>query len=164
VSGPEALAFVRKHGVVLMSARGPVPSLAEAIAGGPIRGSWWAHPKSRHLYRVFEEVCDSGQVLVCRLVGGKVTLVHRRLWPALVRLGHRLPRRGLAAVREEHTARGSHRTVVTPFPRWVPAPVAGRAKRLSVAQAVSRFGPDLLRRVSGVGSAPAARRARGGGG
>jgi len=35
----DPIAFVEKHGVVLASARGPVPSLAEAIAGEPIRGS-----------------------------------------------------------------------------------------------------------------------------
>ncbi|MGA3327366.1 MAG: hypothetical protein ABSF45_23125 [Terriglobia bacterium] len=146
----EALTFIKKHGVVLMSARGAVPNLAEAMAGEPIRGSWWGHPKSLHMYRVFEQVSDSDQVLVCRLVGGKVTFVHRRLWPALARLGSRLPKRGLAAVREEHTARGSHRTVVTAFPRWVPKQVLSRAKRLSVAEAVSEFGAELLFKVSGL--------------
>jgi hypothetical protein len=34
----QALAFIRKHGVVLESARGPVPSLAEVIAREPLRG------------------------------------------------------------------------------------------------------------------------------
>ena len=28
---------------VLQAARGPAPNLAEAIAGEPIRGSWWGH-------------------------------------------------------------------------------------------------------------------------
>jgi len=150
VNGREALTFVRVHGVVLMSARGPVPNLAEAIAGGPIRGSWWGHPESRRMYRVFEAVCDSGQVLVCRLVGGKVTFVHRRLWPALVRLAGRLPKRGLAAVRQEHTASGAHRTIVTAFPRWVPEEVLDRAGRLGVDECVAAFGAGLLLRISGV--------------
>jgi hypothetical protein len=49
--GPEmtpnqAFEFVREHGVVLESGRGPVPSLAEAVAQGPLKGSWWSHPKS----------------------------------------------------------------------------------------------------------------------
>ncbi len=149
MTGRDALTFVKKHGVVLMSARGAVPSLAEAIAGEPIRGSWWGHPMSRHMYQVFDEVRDSEQVLVCRLAGGKVTFVHRRLWPALVRLAGRLPRGGLAAVREEHTARGHHRTVVTPFPRWVPKDVLARSKRLSVEAAVSKVGAGLLLKVSG---------------
>ena len=150
MNGREALTFVKKHGVVLMSARGPVPNLAEVIAGEPIRGSWWGHPKSHHLYRVFEAVRDSSEVLVCRLVGGKVTFVHRRLWPALVRLGVRLPKRGLAAIREEHTERGHHRTVVTRFPRWVPKSVLGRAKRLGEGEAVSEIGAELLYKVSGL--------------
>lgn len=148
MNGRSALTFVKRHGIVLMSARGPVPNLAAALAGESIRGSWWAHPKSRHMYRVFEAVCDSGQVLVCRLVGGKVTFVHRRLWPALVRLAGRLPRRSLAAVRDEHTARGTHRTVVTPFPRWVPKPILRRATHLTVIEAVAEIGADLVMKIS----------------
>jgi hypothetical protein len=35
----EALAFVEHHGVVLEAARGPVPSLAEAVAGGRTTGA-----------------------------------------------------------------------------------------------------------------------------
>ena len=37
-------AWVREQGIVLQSARGPLPNLAEWIAGEPIRGSWWGHP------------------------------------------------------------------------------------------------------------------------
>lgn len=150
----EALRFVRRHGVVLMSARGPVPNLAEAIAGGTIRGSWWAHPQSRRIYRVLEGVRASDQVLVCRLLGGKITFVHRRLWPALVRLAGRLPKRGLAAVEEEHTARGHHRTVAVPFPRWVPKSALHRGKGLDEAVAVAQFGAGLFRQISGRTGAP----------
>jgi len=149
VNSREAVAFVKKHGVVLMAARGPVPSLAQAIAGGPFRGSWWAHPQSHQMYRVFERVSDSDQVLVCRLVEGKVTFVHRRLWPALVRLAGMFSGRGLAAIREEHTARGRHRVRITPFPRWVPKPALDRARRMSRADAVAQWGADLLFKLSG---------------
>lgn len=149
MNAKQALAFVSKHGVVLMSARGPVPNLVEAIAGEPIRGSWWSHPDSHQIYAVIEAVKDSDQVLVCRLVDGKVTFVHRRLWPALVRLAGRLPKSGLAAIREEHTARGSHRVVRTPFPRWVPPEVVSQAGLLSEAQAASQFGAEFLRQISG---------------
>ena len=145
----QALTFVKKQGIVLMTARGPVPSLAAAIAGGPIRGSWWGHPQGRHMYSVFQSVCDSRDILVCRLVGGKVTLIHRRLWPALVRLNTRLPKRGLAATRDEHTASGRHRTVVTPYPRWVPKPVLQKAAQLSEEEATAAFGAELLDEISG---------------
>ncbi len=40
MTAEEAIAFVREHGVVLVSAKGPVPRLVEAIAGETIRGSW----------------------------------------------------------------------------------------------------------------------------
>ena len=75
----EALAFVERHGVVLQAARGPLPNLAEAIVGGPIRGTWWGHPKGKEIFRVTEAICESPNVLVCKLVEGKMTYVHRRL-------------------------------------------------------------------------------------
>ena len=140
-----ALDFVKEHGVVLVSAHGPVPCLVEAIAGGPVRGSWWGHPEAHAIYRVLEDVYDSPQVLVCRLVRGKVTLVHRRLWPALVRLSGSLPKSGLAAVREEHTARGSHKTVTTPYPRWVPDDIRRRARSMTREAAESLLGGALPR-------------------
>ena len=90
----QALAFVEEHGIVLQSARGRVPSFADFVAGERIRGSWWGHPRGKEIYRLAEAVIDSGEVLVCRLVDGKVTYVHRRLWPALVRLSDRLSRQG----------------------------------------------------------------------
>lgn len=117
----EALRFVEGHGIVLESARGKVPNLAQEIAGEPIRGSWWAHPKGNDIYMLLEKVRDSGDVLVCRLVDGKVTFVHRRLWPALVRLAPRFDKKRLAAVHEEHTATGTHRAIAFDFPKWVPA-------------------------------------------
>jgi hypothetical protein len=144
----QALAFVRKHGVVLMAARGPVPSLAEAIAGGPYRGSWWGHPQGKEMFRLFGAVCDSPDVLVCRLAAGKITLVHKRLWPALVRLASRFPKRTLAAVREEHTASGAHRTVTTPFPQWVPRATLAEARRLDPDAAAAALRPVLRRGAS----------------
>ncbi len=67
-----ALAFVRRHGVVLEGARGPVPNLAEAVAGAPIRGSWWGHAKGHEIFRLTRAVRDARDVLVCRLVGGNL--------------------------------------------------------------------------------------------
>ncbi len=123
--------FVERHGIVLQAARGAVPSLAEHIAGEPIRGSWWGHPKGQEIFLASQAVIDSGDVLVCRLVGDKVTYVHRRLWPAIVRLSARLPRARLARVWQEHTAAGHHRARRAAFPSWVPPDVAAAAARLS---------------------------------
>jgi hypothetical protein len=139
-----AVAFVEQQGIVLESGRGPVPSLAEAIAGEPIRGSWWGHPKARQIFPATRAVRDSADVLVCRLIGGKVTYVHRRLWPALVRLAKRIERSRLDAIREEHTASGAHRLVTTAFPRWVTTEVQRAASKLSEEEACRLIGNGLL--------------------
>jgi len=153
----QALAFVRTHGVVLESARGPVPSLAEAIAGEPISGSWWAHPSSHLIFAVTRSVRDSEAVLVCRLVEGKVTFVHRRLWPALVRLAARFPKPWLARITEVHTASGRHVVRSQSFPNWVPPPIRRLASGLSEADARRALGAWLAAAGS-LPSAPARRR------
>jgi hypothetical protein len=139
----EAIAFVRRHGVVLQAARGPVPSLAETIAGGPIKGSWWGHPKGHEILRVADAVCGSPDVLVCKLVDGKVTYVHRRLWPALVKLSSRFRKDQLAKVWNEHTPSGAHRAMRTAFPKWVSPEVLREAERLPVAVAEEMLAPLL---------------------
>lgn len=131
----DALGFVERHGVVLQAARGPVPSLAEAVAGGPIRGSWWGHPKGKEIFRAAQVVCESPEVLVCKMVQGKITYVHRRLWPAVVKLAPRFRRDQLAKVWDEHTPSGAHRARREPFPKWVPPDVAKEADLLSRSEA-----------------------------
>ncbi len=141
VSARDALAFVEREGIVLQSARGRVPNLAEFVAGERIRGSWWGHAKGKEIFHAVNRVADSGEVLVCPLIDGKVTFVHRRLWPALVRLAARLGPAGLAQISQEHTASGHHERRVTPYPKWVPRAVARDAARLSEADAETRLAP-----------------------
>ncbi len=136
----QATAFVRKHGVVLESAAGPVPSLAHAIAGGPIRGSWWSHPRSHEIYAATQAVRAREDILVCRLVAGKVTFVHRRLWPSLVRAASRFPKKHVAQVREVHTSSGRHVVKEVPFPKWVPAEVKTESRRFSLEEALRALG------------------------
>ncbi len=77
------LSRLAREGLLLLSdAR--LPSLAGLVAGGPVRGSWWAHPAGGAIYRVSEALADHPDVVVNRLVSGKVTYVHRGLWPALL--------------------------------------------------------------------------------
>jgi hypothetical protein len=139
----QGLAFVKRHGVVLQAARGPVPSLAEAVAGAPIRGSWWAHPKARQIFRVADGICESPDILVCKFVDGKITYIHCRLWPALVKLSSRFSKQRLAKVWNEHTQTGAHRSRQIGFPGWVPKDVFKRAEQLSVAEAEEILRPWL---------------------
>ncbi len=143
MSPKEALEFVKRHGVTLQAARGPVPSLAKAVAGGAIRGSWWGHPKGREIFRLSEAVCESSDVLVCKLVEGKITCVHRRLWPALIKLASRFRKAQLARVWNEHTSSGAHRSRRESFPGWVPADVMRQAEALSEAEAEASLSPWL---------------------
>jgi hypothetical protein len=140
VTSAEALAFVQAHGVVLESGTGPVPALAAVIAGEPLRGSWWAHPRGREIFAVTRTIRDSTDVLVCRLIGGKITYVHRRLWPALVRLSERFPHSSLAQLREVHAASGKHEVEETPFPAWVSREVAAQASDLDEESALGQLG------------------------
>ncbi len=116
--------------------------LVEALDRGrarnaTIRGSWWAHPKGNDIFLCSRAIRKSADVLVCRLVGGKVTYVHRRLWPALVRLAERFDADRLAAIREVHTASGRHKVDITPFPDWVPREVMRAAEELPAEDAAS---------------------------
>ena len=136
----DAVAFVREHGVVLASARGPVPNIAEAVAGEAIRGSWWSHPRGKSIFAALRAAEESDEVLTCQLVGGRKTFVHARLWPALVRAADRFPRERLARSREVHTAGGKHVREDMPFPAWVPEDVAASAQGLSLEDALAALG------------------------
>ena len=140
----EPLEWVREQGIVLQSARGPVPNLAEYVAGEPIRGSWWGHASGHEIFAVLSRLLNSPDVIATRLVNGKVTLIHRRLWPALVRVADRFPKERLAAVDEEHTASGAHRTTEIPFPEWVPAQEITAARQLTGDDALAQL-PACLR-------------------
>lgn len=132
VNSLEALEFVGRHGIVLVSAKSKgVPTLVDAIAGEPVKGSWWAHPRARMVFEVLSDVVDSGDVQMFRLVDDKVTMVHRRLWPALVAIADEVGKRRLTSVSQEHTRTGAHKAVRVPFPRWVPRDVAAAAKKVS---------------------------------
>jgi hypothetical protein len=138
--------LVEEYGILLQSARGPIPNIPELVVGGPVAGSWWAHPEHDAIYRVLNEAADSDDVVRLRLVRGKVALVHRRLWPALVRLVDRIGPDALAAIEEEHTPGGSHRARTVPFPDWVPQAVLGCAVLLSEADAIEQLPDGVLRR------------------
>lgn len=63
------------------------PSLTALVAGAPIKGSWWGHAAGKRIFQVASALEDGGRVLFVPLLSAKVTLVHRRLWPAVVSVG-----------------------------------------------------------------------------
>ncbi len=139
----QALDFVREHGVVLVSAKGPVPKLVDAIAGEAVKGSWWGHPQGKRIFAVLQALAANDEILTCRLVGDKITLVHRRLWPALVAASGVLTARQLSSVQQEHTSSGHHANEETPFPGWVPPDVLKAATSITPSDALAALGPWL---------------------
>lgn len=135
MNADSALAFVEEHGAVLVAGKGQLPRLVEAIVGKPITGSWWAHPNSQGIFAVLQELGESSDLLFCRLVDGKVTVVHRRLWPALVKLERRFTRQQLAQIHQEHTPSGKHVNRILDFPAWVPGRVKTAARDMSEQEA-----------------------------
>ena len=135
----QAMNFIRNHGVVLESAKGLEPSLAERVAGEPIRGSWWGHPKRHEIYELTRRVRDSEVVLVCTLARGRVTYVHRRLWPSFVLMAEEFPPHALDKVREVHLPFGRHQRLDIPFPRWVPESLLIASESLSAREATQEI-------------------------
>jgi hypothetical protein len=143
----QALTFIRKRGVILESARiARVPNLADVVIGKRRSGSWWGHERGKHFFWLTRSLRTSPDVLVCRLVAGKITYVHKRLWPDLARLAPAIGAARLAAIREVHLASGAHRVTRTPFRRWAGRPVFAAAARLTAEAARRRLaaaGVDL---------------------
>jgi hypothetical protein len=138
------LSWIREHGVVLQSARGPVPNVAQFIAGEPIRGSWWGHAAGKEIYAILTILDDSPDLVTTRLINHKVTLLHRRVWPSVVRAGDQLGAERLAVIHSEHTASGAHHSFEVEYPLWVPEATLREAALLSVDEAFALL-PACLR-------------------
>jgi hypothetical protein len=54
------------------------------LTGETPRSSWWSHPRGRLIFAVLSELEDHPDVLFTKLLHGKVTLIHRTLWPAFL--------------------------------------------------------------------------------
>ncbi|GAC1348764.1 MAG: hypothetical protein NVSMB27_17830 [Ktedonobacteraceae bacterium] len=72
---------------LLLESDSQLPSVASIIAGEAIRGSWWGHPQGNFIYQVANKLCVHPDILVTKLISGKITYVHRQLWPAIIGIG-----------------------------------------------------------------------------
>lgn len=84
-STKQVLKHLEAHGLLLL-ADANLPSLVALVVGEPVRGSWWGHPKGNAIYNLASGVEDHADVLTLKLVTGKVTFVHARLWGDLLAL------------------------------------------------------------------------------
>jgi hypothetical protein len=63
------------------------PSVISTVAGGPIKGSWWAPPWGEIIFVHANALGDHPDALLTKMISGKITFVHRRLWPAIFAIG-----------------------------------------------------------------------------
>jgi hypothetical protein len=76
------LTALQASGLLLLSD----PKRANAITvltGEFPKGSWWSHRDANQIYDILQIVEQHADVLTAKLIAGKVTFVHRTLWPAL---------------------------------------------------------------------------------
>ena len=59
-----------------------LPSVVGIITGESLSSSWWSHKRGQDIFNCLNSIEDVA--ISTRLIGGKVTFVHRRLWPALL--------------------------------------------------------------------------------
>ncbi|MFQ5789315.1 MAG: hypothetical protein ACE5JI_02455 [Acidobacteriota bacterium] len=86
IAFPRILAALEESGLLLLSDV-VLPSAVGLVGGGPVRGSWWAHPCAHEIFRLTRQLEHHPDVTVAKLLSGKVLYVHRSLWPALVAVG-----------------------------------------------------------------------------
>src|ERR1700719_1882098 len=63
------------------------PSVTGLTVGDTGGRSWWAHPQAKQMYALSCALRDHPDVLMVKLISGKVTYIHRPLWPAIVAIG-----------------------------------------------------------------------------
>jgi hypothetical protein len=100
-----------------------LPNVVTLLTGETLSGSWWSHSKSHLIFKVLTELEEHPDVLFVKLLNRKVTLVHRRLWPAWLAIVSKSEpwqvERGLHMhTREVHTESGKHAIVAEPWAAW----------------------------------------------
>lgn len=80
------LSNLKKFGFLLESDP-HLPNVCTLVTGEAMRGSWWSHPMSHSIFAVNEQLEDHADVILTKLVSGKVTFVHQKLWRPLYAIG-----------------------------------------------------------------------------
>lgn len=80
------LSNLKKSGFLLESDL-YLPNVCTLVAGEAMRGSWWSHPRSHDIFAVNEQLEHNPDVLLTKLVSGKVTWVHKKLWQEVLAIG-----------------------------------------------------------------------------
>ena len=82
----KVFAQLRNKGLLLVS-DSDFPNVANIITGERIRGSWWRNDFAHDIFVTSEELEDHPDVMIVKLLSGKVTFVHRELWNRIYSIG-----------------------------------------------------------------------------
>ena len=85
--GTESVYAALTHYGLLLKQDKLIPSVVGMLTGESLKTSWWSHPKSHLIFRTLSELADHAEVMFAKLLGGKDTMVHSSLWPALLAVG-----------------------------------------------------------------------------
>jgi hypothetical protein len=112
-------------GLLLMQDK-TLPSVVGIITGESLSKSWWSHPRAQMIFDCLQSIEETA--IAVNLIAGKVTFVHRRLWPAIVAVGSSRQRwqRGAKTIKEKrerliayaeevHTPAGKHEMRLQPW-------------------------------------------------
>ncbi len=75
-----------EYGLLLLSDP-KLPSLAGLIAGEPISGSWWGHPKGKEIFEIACQLDERKEIITAKLISGKITYVHQKYFTHLAIIG-----------------------------------------------------------------------------
>jgi hypothetical protein len=78
--------WIRRERLVMLSPTENLPSVAKFIGGKNVTAKWWSHPKGNEIHNASQVLFSDPDILALKLVEGKVTFVHRTLWPILLSL------------------------------------------------------------------------------
>jgi hypothetical protein len=81
-----------------------LPSVTSIVAGEPISGSWWGHALGHQIYDLIGRLEQRSGRLSTKIINGKVTYVHARLWPAFLSIAQADPAARLSAVSADAAA------------------------------------------------------------
>lgn len=82
----KVFAELENYGLLLESDR-RLPSVSAIVAGEAVKGSWWGHARAHAIYEAAQQLASCPDVVATKLISGKVTYVHCRLWSPLVAVG-----------------------------------------------------------------------------
>lgn len=81
------VSILLEHYGLLLESDKKFPSVVNIIVRKPVIGSWWGHPSGKLIWTVSNNLAESSDVLLAKLVSRKVTLIHRKLWRNVIAVG-----------------------------------------------------------------------------